>query len=43
LVVPSHASDEDLRQVAQFRAKGRIPVLSWMHPESQVARFSLTL
>ena len=36
LVVPSYASDDDLRQVAQFRGRGRIPVLSWIHPESQV-------
>jgi len=37
LVVPSAASEEDLRQVAQFRSKGRIPVLSWLHPESQAS------
>ncbi|KAJ3582661.1 hypothetical protein NHX12_000374, partial [Muraenolepis orangiensis] len=35
LVVPSSISDEDLRRVAHFRAKHRIPVLSWIHPESQ--------
>lgn len=35
LAVPAQASDEDLRQVAAFRSRGRIPVLSWMHPESQ--------
>lgn len=37
LVVPSAASEEDLRQVAQFRSKERIPVLSWLHPESQAS------
>lgn len=37
LVVPSAASDEDLKQVAQFRSKGRIPVLSWLHPETQAS------
>lgn len=35
LVVPATATDDDLKQVAQFRSKGRIPVLSWIHPESQ--------
>ncbi|KAG5837119.1 myotubularin-related protein 2-like [Anguilla anguilla] len=35
LVVPVTAPDEELRRVAAFRAKGRIPVLSWIHPESQ--------
>lgn len=37
LVVPSASSEDDLRQVAQFRSKGRIPVLSWLHPESQAS------
>lgn len=35
LVVPSAATDEDLKQIAQFRSRGRIPVLSWIHPQSQ--------
>ncbi|XP_018607730.2 myotubularin-like isoform X1 [Scleropages formosus] len=35
LVVPYSASDEDLRKVATFRSRGRIPVLSWIHPENQ--------
>uniref|UniRef100_A0A3B5LLD5 Phosphatidylinositol-3,5-bisphosphate 3-phosphatase MTMR2 n=1 Tax=Xiphophorus couchianus TaxID=32473 RepID=A0A3B5LLD5_9TELE len=35
LVVPVNIPDEDLKRVAAFRAKGRIPVLSWIHPESQ--------
>ncbi|XP_014116420.1 PREDICTED: myotubularin-related protein 1 isoform X3 [Pseudopodoces humilis] len=35
LVVPTSVKDDDLSKVAAFRAKGRIPVLSWIHPESQ--------
>ncbi|XP_028840682.1 phosphatidylinositol-3,5-bisphosphate 3-phosphatase MTMR2 isoform X3 [Denticeps clupeoides] len=35
LVVPVTIPDEDLRRIAAFRAKGRIPVLSWIHPETQ--------
>ncbi|XP_066495975.1 myotubularin isoform X1 [Tiliqua scincoides] len=34
LVVPYNATDEDLRKVAAFRSRGRIPVLSWIHPEN---------
>ena len=30
LVVPAAVSDEDLRQVGQFRSKHRIPVVSWL-------------
>uniref|UniRef100_A0A8B9HDS0 Phosphatidylinositol-3,5-bisphosphate 3-phosphatase MTMR2 n=1 Tax=Astyanax mexicanus TaxID=7994 RepID=A0A8B9HDS0_ASTMX len=37
LVVPVTITDDELRRVAAFRAKGRIPVLSWLHPESQAA------
>uniref|UniRef100_A0A8C2F639 Phosphatidylinositol-3,5-bisphosphate 3-phosphatase MTMR2 n=1 Tax=Cyprinus carpio TaxID=7962 RepID=A0A8C2F639_CYPCA len=37
LVVPVTITDEELRRVSSFRAKGRIPVLSWIHPESQAA------
>lgn len=33
--VPRSATDEDLRHVAGHRSKGRIPILSWIHPESQ--------
>lgn len=33
--VPAQATDEDLRAVAVYRSRGRIPVLSWIHPESQ--------
>ncbi|CAL9685707.1 unnamed protein product [Knipowitschia caucasica] len=35
LAVPVNMPDEDLKRVVTFRAKGRIPVLSWIHPESQ--------
>ncbi|XP_048884933.1 myotubularin-like isoform X2 [Brienomyrus brachyistius] len=35
LVVPYKATDEDLRKVAAFRSRSRIPVLSWIHPENQ--------
>ncbi|KAM6894808.1 myotubularin-related protein 1a isoform 2-T2 [Lycodopsis pacificus] len=35
LVVPTHITEEDVRRVAVFRAKHRIPVLSWIHPETQ--------
>lgn len=37
LVVPVTITDDELRRVSSFRAKGRIPVLSWIHPESQAA------
>ncbi|XP_023287539.1 myotubularin-related protein 2 isoform X2 [Orussus abietinus] len=33
--VPAAATDEDLQASAAFRSRGRIPVLSWIHPESQ--------
>ncbi|XP_053329601.1 myotubularin [Spea bombifrons] len=35
LVVPFDTSDEDLKKVAAFRSRNRIPVLSWMHPDNQ--------
>ncbi|XP_025061126.1 myotubularin-related protein 1 isoform X2 [Alligator sinensis] len=35
LVVPTSVKDDDLSKVAAFRTKGRVPVLSWIHPESQ--------
>ncbi|XP_067381018.1 myotubularin-related protein 1a isoform X3 [Channa argus] len=35
LVVPTNITDEDIKRVALFRAKHRIPVLSWIHPETQ--------
>uniref|UniRef100_A0A3Q2XC48 phosphatidylinositol-3,5-bisphosphate 3-phosphatase n=1 Tax=Hippocampus comes TaxID=109280 RepID=A0A3Q2XC48_HIPCM len=37
LVVPANVSDEDIKRVTAFRAKRRIPVLSWLHPESHAA------
>ncbi|XP_028840667.1 myotubularin-related protein 1b isoform X2 [Denticeps clupeoides] len=37
LAVPSSITDDELRRAAAFRAKHRIPVLSWIHPESQAA------
>lgn len=33
--IPAQATDEDIRAVAAYRSRGRIPVLSWIHPESQ--------
>ncbi|XP_075394856.1 phosphatidylinositol-3-phosphate phosphatase MTMR1 isoform X1 [Tenrec ecaudatus] len=35
IVVPTSVKDDDLSKVAAFRAKGRVPVVSWIHPESQ--------
>ncbi|CAG0900287.1 unnamed protein product [Darwinula stevensoni] len=35
--VPSAASDDDLKAVASFRSRGRLPILSWLHPESQAS------
>ncbi|XP_053715573.1 myotubularin-related protein 1a isoform X2 [Synchiropus splendidus] len=35
LVIPTNITDEEIKRVAVFRAKHRIPVLSWIHPESQ--------
>jgi len=34
LGVPAMITQEELVEVAKFRSKGRIPVLSWLHPES---------
>ncbi|KAK0160024.1 hypothetical protein PV328_007471 [Microctonus aethiopoides] len=33
--VPTAATDDDLQSSAGFRSRGRLPVLSWIHPESQ--------
>lgn len=33
--VPTQASDDDLKASASFRSRGRVPVLSWIHPEFQ--------
>uniref|UniRef100_A0A8C7WZX2 phosphatidylinositol-3,5-bisphosphate 3-phosphatase n=1 Tax=Oryzias sinensis TaxID=183150 RepID=A0A8C7WZX2_9TELE len=35
LVIPTNITEEDLKRVASFRARHRVPVLSWIHPESQ--------
>ncbi|XP_041926775.1 myotubularin-related protein 1a isoform X2 [Alosa sapidissima] len=35
LVIPNNIDEDDIRRVASFRAKHRIPVLSWIHPETQ--------
>ncbi|XP_064481427.1 myotubularin-related protein 2-like [Ornithodoros turicata] len=35
LAVPAAADNNLLEAVASFRSRGRIPVLSWIHPESQ--------
>uniref|UniRef100_A0A665ULG2 Myotubularin n=1 Tax=Echeneis naucrates TaxID=173247 RepID=A0A665ULG2_ECHNA len=35
LAVPFKSKEEDLRRVATFRSRGRIPVLSWIHRENQ--------
>ncbi|CAB1422024.1 unnamed protein product [Pleuronectes platessa] len=35
LAVPVNIPDEEVKRVAAFRVKSRIPVLSWIHPESQ--------
>uniref|UniRef100_A0A4W5LU65 phosphatidylinositol-3,5-bisphosphate 3-phosphatase n=1 Tax=Hucho hucho TaxID=62062 RepID=A0A4W5LU65_9TELE len=37
LVIPTSIKDDDLKRVVAFRARHRIPVLSWIHPESQAA------
>lgn len=33
--VPAQVTDEEIKIVSGFRSRGRIPVLSWIHPESQ--------
>uniref|UniRef100_A0A4W5LK50 Myotubularin related protein 1a n=1 Tax=Hucho hucho TaxID=62062 RepID=A0A4W5LK50_9TELE len=35
VVIPTSIEDDDLKRVVAFRARHRIPVLSWIHPESQ--------
>ncbi|XP_072040453.1 phosphatidylinositol-3,5-bisphosphate 3-phosphatase MTMR2-like isoform X2 [Amphiura filiformis] len=35
IAVPAGADEELLRQVAAFRSRNRLPVLSWIHPQSQ--------
>ena len=34
LGVPTTTSSDELMEVARFRSKGRLPVLSWLHPET---------
>lgn len=35
--VPAAVSDSKLQQVAAFRSRGRLTVLSWLHPEKQAS------
>ncbi|XP_069746882.1 phosphatidylinositol-3,5-bisphosphate 3-phosphatase MTMR2 isoform X2 [Narcine bancroftii] len=35
LLVPENVPEDELKKVAAFRSRGRLPVVSWMHPESQ--------
>uniref|UniRef100_A0A8C7ZN91 Myotubularin 1 n=1 Tax=Oryzias sinensis TaxID=183150 RepID=A0A8C7ZN91_9TELE len=35
LAVPFKSTEEDLKRVAAFRSRGRIPVLSWIHRENK--------
>eukprot|EP00742_Colponemidia_sp_Colp-10_P006387 GILJ01006845.1.p1 GENE.GILJ01006845.1~~GILJ01006845.1.p1 ORF type:complete len:991 (-),score=153.71 GILJ01006845.1:214-3186(-) len=34
LAVPTAITDDDLWKIAAFRSKGRLPVLSWIHPRN---------
>ncbi|XP_011010400.1 PREDICTED: phosphatidylinositol-3-phosphatase myotubularin-1-like isoform X2 [Populus euphratica] len=34
LIVPKSISDEEVIQSSNFRSKGRLPVVSWCHPET---------
>jgi len=34
LALPALMQNEDLYEVAKFRSRGRIPILSWIHPQS---------
>uniref|UniRef100_A0A8C1UH07 phosphatidylinositol-3,5-bisphosphate 3-phosphatase n=1 Tax=Cyprinus carpio TaxID=7962 RepID=A0A8C1UH07_CYPCA len=34
LVTPTSIKEDEIKQVASFRVKRRIPVLSWIHPET---------
>ncbi|XP_073983033.1 phosphatidylinositol-3-phosphate phosphatase isoform X2 [Rhodnius prolixus] len=33
--IPTAVTEDEIRSVAAFRSRGRVPVLSWIHPESQ--------
>ena len=35
LAVPATVADEELKNVANFRCKNRLPVLSWIHKQTQ--------
>ncbi|RXN21577.1 myotubularin-related 1-like isoform X4 [Labeo rohita] len=35
LVTPTSIKEDEIKRVASFRVKHRIPVLSWIHPETQ--------
>ena len=37
-IVPSAISDEDLRAIASFRSRGRVPAVVWRHPKTQVCQ-----
>lgn len=37
LAVPAGITDDQLMEVAKFRSRGRLPVLSWINPTSQVS------
>eukprot|EP01138_Halocafeteria_seosinensis_P008674 gb/GECG01008866.1/.p1 GENE.gb/GECG01008866.1/~~gb/GECG01008866.1/.p1 ORF type:complete len:1419 (+),score=156.48 gb/GECG01008866.1/:1-4257(+) len=37
LMVPSTVKDDDIRGSAQFRSRGRLPVLTWHHPANGAA------
>lgn len=34
LIVPKYISDEEIQQACTFRARCRLPVISWCHPET---------
>jgi hypothetical protein len=37
IAVPSNISDEELRLVAGFRSRSRLPVIAWKHPRTKAA------
>lgn len=37
LAVPASLTDKHLTSVASFRSRGRLPALSWLHPETKVS------
>ncbi|EFC43042.1 myotubularin-related [Naegleria gruberi] len=36
-LVPNNLSDEEVKAAAEFRSRGRIPVLSWYDPETELS------